>query len=100
MNIILSPAALTRVDQYRKARGIRSRKAVLEAMLAAVPILPEEHPLDAKLREARENPSAEKVPARVKKSFQEMRQARANGTLETFSLSEVMAGIRRRESGN
>jgi hypothetical protein len=123
MNITLSASALSKVDTYRKARGIRTRKAALEAMILEVaehtPILKVaehtpvlkvaehtpvlkvvEHPLDKKLREARANPSKEKIPVRVQRSLERMRQERANGTLETYSLSEVMDGIRRRQSGN
>jgi hypothetical protein len=100
MNIVLSKDSLSRVDQYRKARGIRTRKAAVEAMLAVVPVELEEHPLDVKLREARANPSTEKIPARIKKNLEQYRQEKADGTLETFTLSEVMDGIRRRERGN
>jgi hypothetical protein len=105
MNITLSPIALSKVDTYRKARGIRSRKAALEAMILEVPEQPPvlevaEHPLDKKLREARANPSKEKIPARVQHSLAKMREEQAAGTLETFSLSEVMTEIRRRQRGN
>jgi hypothetical protein len=87
--------ALSKVDTYRKA-------AVEAMILEAVPVVLEaaEHPLDKKLREARANPSKEKIPARVQRSLAKMREERANGTLETFSLSEVMEGIRRRQGGN
>jgi hypothetical protein len=100
MNIVLSKDALIRVDQFRKARGIRTRKAAVEAMLAVVPVELEEHPLDVKLREARANPSDEKIPARVKQSFTEMRQARANGTLQTVSHAEMMERLQRRKNVN
>ncbi len=100
MNIILSKNALSRVDQYRKARGIRTRKAAVEAMLAVVPVELEEHPLDAKFREARANPSDEKIPARIKKSLERYQKEKASGTLEVFSLTEVMDGIRQRTHGN
>ena len=100
MNIVLSKDMLNHVDRYRKARGIRSRQAAVEAMLAVVPVELEEHPLDVKLREARANPSNEKIPARVKKNLERYQQEKADGTLEVFSLTEVMDGIRRRECGN
>ncbi len=99
MNIELSKNALSRVDLYRKTRGIRTRKAAVEAMLAELPIL-EEHPLDKKLREARDNPSNEKIPARVRKNLQKYHEEKRAGTLETFSLAEVMTGIRRGSRGN
>jgi hypothetical protein len=100
MNIVLSKESLSRVDQYRKARGIRTRKAAVEAMLAVVPVEPEEHPLDKKLREARENPSLEKIPARIKRSFKEMRQDAANGTLVLVSHAEMMERLERRKNAN
>ncbi len=100
MNIVLSKDSLTRVDQFRKARGIRTRKAAVEAMLAVVPVEIAEHPLDVKLREARANPSNEKIPARVKRAFAEMRKADAEGTLVLVSHAEMMERLERRKNAN
>lgn len=100
MNIVLSKESLMWVDQYRKARDIRTRQAAVKAMLAIVPIEVEEHPLDVSLREARANPSNERIPARVKRSFEEMRLARANGRLQTVSHAEMMERLQPRKNAN
>lgn len=100
MNITLSPNALELVDTYRKANGIRTRKAALEAMLSKAAEVVLEHPLDKKLREARANPSSEKIPARVKRSFEKMRREREAGTLQVVSHAEMLALLERRKNGN
>ncbi len=109
MTIVLDKGSLTLIDHYRREHGIRTRKAALAKIIATVIPVPsnnqsltetQEHPLDVKLREARANPSNEKIPARVKRSFEEMRLARANGTLQTVSHAEMMERLQRRKKAN
>ncbi len=98
----LTKKTLERIDRYRREHGIRTRKAALEAIVvAAVPLEEEnaEHPLTRKLHLAMEQPSTEKVPERVRRNILMAQEQRKNGTLETFSLEEVMEGIRRRPRG-
>jgi hypothetical protein len=98
----LTKDTLERIDRYRRERGIRTREAALEAIVAAAVPLEEvdEHPLTRKLLEARANPSREKVPDHIRDELIRVREARENGTLETFTLDEVMEGIRLRARGD
>jgi hypothetical protein len=99
---VLGKKILERIDHYRRDHGIRTRKAALEAIVVAAVPLEEndaEHPLTRKLRLAMEHPGNEKISPQMRRTLKEAQEQQKNGTLETFSLEEVMEGIRRRPLG-
>ncbi len=82
---------LARIDQFRKQRGIRTRKQALE-MLVLEAILPQEHPLTIKLRNA---PKAAKgsVSQEVIDQIRQSRVDESNGQEVWTSLETLKAQV-------
>jgi hypothetical protein len=80
---------LARIDQFRKQRGIRTRKQALE-MLVLEAVSPQEHPLTIKLRNA---PKASKgsIPKEVIDQIRQSRLDEANGQEVWTSLETLKA---------
>jgi hypothetical protein len=80
---------LARIDLFRKQRGIRTRKQALE-MLVLETVLPQEHPLTIKLRNA---PKAARgsVSKQVIDQIRQSRLDEANGQEIWTSLETLKA---------
>jgi hypothetical protein len=91
---MLSKDTLTRIDRFRRERGLRTRKQALEVLIAeTVPSdAPVEHPLFAKLRaapKAAKGSVSPKMMAQIKASH----EAQARGEAEFVSLEQVKADL-------
>jgi hypothetical protein len=83
----VNPETLARIDLFRKQRGIRTRKQALE-MLVLEAVMPQEHPLTIKLRNAPKAPKGSVSPEIVEQILQ-IRADRANKK-EIFTSLEVL----------
>jgi hypothetical protein len=89
---------LARIDQFRKQRGIRTRKQALE-MLVLEAVSPQEHPLAIKLRNAPKGSVSKEVIDQIRQS----RLDEANGqeiwtSLETLKTRAESRRQRERSS--
>ena len=80
---------LARIDQFRKQRGIRTRKQALETLVLEA-VTEEEHPLTIKLRNVPKAPKGS-VSQEVIDQIQKSRLDEANGNETWTSLATLKA---------
>jgi hypothetical protein len=91
---MFSKDTLTRIDRFRRERGLRTRKQALEVLIAET--VPKEaaveHPLLAKLRAAPKAPKGSVSP-QVITQMKASHEAQARGEADFVSLEQVKADL-------